>query len=123
MADQPQPLPLEFPPVHGDVQILPVRIIDGDTFEFCYLIKGVGRLWGLNCAELHGPDHDKAVAAAKRLGELLPTSIMHATLMGRDKYGERVDIVVFDANGKSLNAQMIAEGFAKKWDGKGPRPT
>jgi endonuclease YncB( thermonuclease family) len=40
-----------------------------------------------------------------------------------DKYGGRVDGLVRDLRGLDVAAQLVADGWASLWDGRGPAPT
>lgn len=78
------------------------------------------RLAGMNAAELAT---DAGKAARDHLAQLAP----HGTectfiCYGPDKYGGRWQGTVVTAAGVSLSRQMIADGYAAVWDGKGKAP-
>lgn len=102
-----------------------VRIVDGDTvlldldLGFYMIARMSCRLAGLNCIELNQPGGS---AAKSYLASLLPVGAEVVVFSVKpDKYAGR-----FDANlslgSIDINARMIADGYAAKWDGKGPRP-
>jgi endonuclease YncB( thermonuclease family) len=125
-SDVPAPLPkpLVFPPEQGQVLVLPLRAVDGDTIEFAILVGQTGRLFGINASELHSADpkeREKGKAAKEYLAKILPDKPCRATLKGKEKYG-RCLLVVETDDGKNLAQQMLDAGMARIWDGKGPRP-
>lgn len=118
------PAALVFPPETGDVLIVPLRVLDGDTIDYGLLIQGTGRLYGINAPEVHSKDADEKKAglvAKDYLEKLLGTGPLRATLRGREKYG-RTLLSIEAADGKDVNKAMIDSGNAKPYDGKGPRP-
>lgn len=91
-------------------------VIDGDTLR---LKDGRSvRLIGINAPEMGGRGRvaeSYAVQAKRRLGALIKSNNNKVSLrigeQGRDRYG-RVLASVYDRNGASLEAQMVAEGLA-----------
>lgn len=111
---------LTFPPESGDVQILGGRVIDGDTFEFCWLVEGRARLHGVNAPEKGKP---LAKQATDFLANYVENHIVNARIRGKEKFGRYLVEVYLDANMQhSLAALMIDRGLVKAWDGKGKRP-
>lgn len=102
-----------------------VRVVDGDTV---ILRADLGwkinlevdvRLFGINAIEHNVPGGHEATL---RLMLLLPVGAsVGLTSMGIDKYGGRTDGVVL-IGGIDAARQMVHDGFATPWDGKGPRP-
>jgi micrococcal nuclease len=96
-----------------------VRVIDGDTIVH----RGQTiRIMGLDAPELHPRCTAEAVMAAQaraRLAELLAEGFT-VEPHGQDRYG-RVLAVVRDAIGRNVADVMIAEGLARRYDGRGPR--
>lgn len=96
------------------------EVIDGDT------IRAGGRtvrLIGLDAPELRGrcpAEIALARRARERLAEILGGRAW-LTTRGRDQYG-RVLAVVRDAEGRDVAQLLIAEGLARPYDGRGPRP-
>jgi hypothetical protein len=110
--------PLRFPPVEGECLILPLRVIDGDTIQFAYLVlEKRGRLHGINAPELKTA---KGPAARDALQKMLPAGPVKARLHGREKYGGAL-IEIFGADGKSINAAMVEQGHARPYQGRGPK--
>jgi micrococcal nuclease len=102
-----------------------VRIVDGDTvlldldLGFYMLARMSCRLAGLNCIELNQPGGS---AAKTYLASLLPLDAeVVVKSVKPDKYAGRFDAVL-TLKGVNINNQMIADGYAAKWDGKGTRP-
>lgn len=107
----------EFPPTRGTYQVYVTRVVDGDTVEFYWLVKGHGRLAGINAPEMSTEDGPKSKQA---LEALLPPSFYVADFTGKEKYGRTlVDIHV---NGSTASKLQVLSGNAKNWDGKGARP-
>lgn len=100
-----------------------VRVIDGDTIAaevdlgFYVQVKMSLRLSGLNAREVGqegGPE------ARDHLAAMLPpgTQIVVQSVKP-DKYAGRADAVVVLADGTNLNRELLAEGWAAPYDGKG----
>lgn len=115
------PPPLTFPPRSGDALVLPWRVIDGDTLEMCLLLRETFRLYGINTPETRGPERERALRAAARIRELVGTAPITATLHGLDKFGRRL-VTLYSPDGTNINGQLILEGLAAPYDGRGPRP-
>ena len=114
----------------------PVRAIDGDTLVVLvdqgrrqYEILTL-RLHGINCPELGTPEGDAARTFADQwLGcdgaepiELTEWPLLVQTLKP-DKYGDRWLAYVWRAaDGALLNRVLVEAGWAKEWDGRGPKP-
>lgn len=98
-------------PTHGSQLLLPWRVIDGDSLEMCYLVRQTFRLHGLNT-----PEGSNGAAATKRLRELLGKEPVAAELYGVDKYHRTLIYL------PGINETLLAEGLAKPYDGRGPRP-
>lgn len=78
------------------------------------------RLAGINARELALPGGREAAA---HLAGLLPVGApVTVTALGPDKYGMRWDCRVVTAAGVDVARQMVDDGFAAVWDGKGPKP-
>lgn len=104
-----------------------LEIIDGDTFraevDLGFYIKVVMlcRLYGLNARELKDPG---GLEAKNYLTwRIPPGSIVNLTSIKPDKYAGRFDAIVY-AKDKStpVNTDMILDGYAIYWDGKGTPP-
>ncbi len=106
-------------------------VYDGDTFTVTVpgwpAIIGESievRVLGIDTAERRGSvglAKEKAEAARVRVVELLRgAKVVRLERMRRDKYF-RIDAVVL-VDGVDLGALLVAEGLAKPWDGRGPRP-
>ena len=103
-----------------------VRVVDGDTVlldvdcGFYVIIRQLCRLAGINAIEHNKPGGPEATA---HLLGLLPVGlvvVMRST--GVDKYAGRFDALLTLPDGRDVCAQMVADGYAAVWNGKGPRP-
>ena len=98
----------------------PVRIIDGDTFDYA----GVRvRVADIDAPEVHGRcpyETDLAARATARMGALLAAGPfeLHPLPDGRDedRYGRKLRIV--KRGGRSLGDVLVAEGLARTWTGQ-----
>jgi len=115
--------------------ILSVRVIDGDTVE-CYLDLGFRlshkvavRLNGINAPEPRGREAEAGVVARTFVDQWFNRhglSNIHCVSIGLDKYGGRI-IGNFIAQPGidqhyTLTTDLISEGLAKPYHGKGPIP-
>ncbi len=94
-------------------------VVDGDTF---WLGGEKIRIADINAPETHGaqcPDElARGEAATRRLIALLnagPFSL-EPYPRDRDKYGRLLRVVV--RRGRSLGAELVAEGLAEPWQGR-----
>lgn len=93
-----------------------VAVTDGDTIK---LDGERVRLKGIDAAEIFSP----ACRAEKRIGarakaaleDMLAGRTITLERHGRDRYGRTLAIVF--ADGRDINAAMIAGGWAVMWDG------
>jgi micrococcal nuclease len=96
-----------------------VRVIDGDTIVH----RGQTiRIMGLDAPEVHHRcPEERALAerARARLEQLLADGFT-VQAHGRDRYG-RVLAVVFDSRGMDVASVLIAEGLARRYNGRGQR--
>lgn len=98
----------------------PVRVIDGDTFEY----GGVRiRIADIDAPEVHGlcPDEiARAARATERMRTLLVAGPFELRALpdGRDedRYGRKLRIVT--RSGRSLGDMLVAEGLARTWTGR-----
>ncbi|MDG2522184.1 thermonuclease family protein [Caulobacter segnis] len=108
------------PTIAEAVDIVPVRVIDGDTFD---LPNGERvRILNIDTAEMPPrsaceTERDLAVRAKMRLQQLMASGpiVLHAEERDRDRYGRRLRRVEID--GRDLGEQLIAEGLAQRWAG------
>jgi micrococcal nuclease len=95
------------------------RVIDGDTIVH----RGQTiRIMGLDAPEVHHRcEAERALAerARARLAQLLADGFT-VREHGRDRYN-RVLAEVFDARGLNVASVLIAEGLARRYNGRGPR--
>lgn len=103
--------------VDQEVKIL--RVIDGDTLWVGFLSQ-LGqpsriklRLAFIDCFELKGPDHEKAIEAKKYLESISPYII--ATSHGYDKYG-RLLASIRTKESVDINQFMVKSGWAVNWE-------
>jgi micrococcal nuclease len=106
-----------------------IRVLDGDTVDV-EIDLGLDiathariRLAGLNAAEMSTPSGEPA---RKHLEELLAAAGSPVTIRTqkdrREKYGRYLGTFLRTGGGLDVNASMVADGFAKVWDGRGARP-
>ena len=103
-----------------------VKVHDGDSLHldvdcgFYLTIDITCRLHGLNTREIKDPG---GIDARDHLMQLCPvgSEVLFRSL-GPDKYGGRWLGVLTLADGRDVAAQMIRDGFAAPWDGRGPKP-
>lgn len=101
-------------------------VYDADT---CTVMASLGfatyrrvsvRLLGINARELHDPGGAEARA---HLLELIPVgSTVVLTSVSVDKYGGRSDGVLTTPAGVDVAAQMVKDGMAAEWNGRGTKP-
>jgi micrococcal nuclease len=113
-----------------------IRVIDGDTIavtkDATPGILGFGakpgeqfscRIHGIDTPELRGKcDKEKQLATKARLRvmNILSVGSVDVRLMkGSDKYGRKLCRVV--AGDRDVADSLVAEGLARRYDGKGPR--
>ena len=97
-----------------------LRVIDGDTLWIGFLTE-LGqparikvRLAFIDCYELKGPSHEKAMEAKKYLESISPYVI--ATSHGYDKYGRLLASLVTKDDGRDINTEMVQRGWATNWE-------
>lgn len=99
---------------------------DGDTL---HVLAALGfhisfdvdcRLWGLNARELAMPGGPEA---RDHLAALCPPgTVVTFRSVGADKYGRWLGVITLP-DGRDVATQMIRDGMAAPWDGKGsPAP-
>jgi len=103
-----------------------LRVIDGDTFAARVRVwPGLDvetkvRLRGIDAAELHArcaEELAKAEAARAALEAILAEGDITIARVGVDKYGGRVDAVAATRNTPDVPAAMLANGWARAYDG------
>lgn len=103
-----------------------VRVVDGDTVDLLIdlglrvLTKARVRLLGINA-----PEHNTSAGQASLayLATVLPAGTQVTVTTHKDKtekYGRW--LAQISVGSTDVNAQMVAQGFAVSWDGKGERP-
>ena len=112
---------VSFPPEDGTVLFFVTRVIDGDTVEGGLLVKQHVRLRGINSPEIRIEGVPEP--ARDRLTALCNSKLCVMALYGRDKYGRMLaDIYPPEVGGKTASQILLAEGLAKPYSGKGPKP-
>jgi endonuclease YncB( thermonuclease family) len=98
----------------------PVRVIDGDTFDYGGMRV---RVADIDTPEVQGQCPSEIALAARatqRLRALLAAGPfeLHALASGRDedRYGRKLRIVT--RGGRSLGDVLVAEGLARTWSGR-----
>ncbi|MBV5335960.1 thermonuclease family protein [bacterium] len=113
--------------VSGPITVEVLSVHDGDTFTALahmwpeQYVKTHVRVAGVDTPETRGrcPQERELALEAKTVAENFliqgaPISIRNVRL---DKYGGRVDADVFDAQGRSLAATLVAAKLARAYDG------
>ena len=94
-------------------------VVDGDTF---WLEGEKVRIADINAPETHGAqcreERARGDAATVRLVALLNAGpfTLEPYVRDRDKYGRLLRVVV--RRGKSVGAELVAEGLAEPWRGR-----
>jgi endonuclease YncB( thermonuclease family) len=120
-----QPRGVAFPRVYPDSVVL--EIVDGDSVRvdvdlgFDLRWKVLCRLHGIAAREKNRPGGPEARA---HLAELIPPGTRIDVLSIRwDKYSGRIDAkLVRSRDYLDVNTQMVWDGYAAVWDGKGAQP-
>lgn len=104
-----------------------LRVIDGDTYEllinlgFDILLHRHCRLYGVNCAEIHGEEKPRGLVIKQAVAGLIEGKDVTILSPGKDdKYGRVLAKVIMD-DGKDLGDYLLAEGMAKEYFGEGPK--
>jgi len=101
------------PPVPGDAkQVLVQRVVDGDTVELAG--RGKARLIGVDTPEVYGGDECFGEQASEFTKAEVDGQPVRFTVgrEARDRYG-RLLVYVWKAGGQSLNARLVAGGYAR----------
>ncbi len=129
--------PDSVPDIPFQNQMIPIRVFDvydGDTVSFLMLygnkpLKMHMRILGIDTPEVRAAEDRLAeektagMMSQRRLMELIGVNkITSAILRDNDKYGGRVLGELYTASGKSISSIMLAEGYAKPYDGGKKRP-
>lgn len=103
-----------------------VRVVDGDTFV-ADLDLGLDT-WRMSArvrlAHIDAPPIDSApgLQALQGLTDLLASSVVRVVSMDyQERYG-RILATVTLPDGRDAGTVLIDEGFARAWEGKGPKP-
>jgi endonuclease YncB( thermonuclease family) len=95
-------------------------VVDGDTIRYNGTII---RIEGIDAPETHRAkcESEKALGmrATRRLLELVnlgPFEIVHKGKRDTDKYGRKLRVL--ERNGRSFGDILIAEGLARRWEGR-----
>lgn len=95
-----------------------IRVIDGDTFDY----RGQRiRIADIDTPEIDGrcaAERDRAQAAKRRLRTLIGDGGFSLIPSGRDEdpYGRKLRLVM--RGGRSVGAQLVSEGLARRWEGR-----
>ena len=101
------------PPVpEGARQVLVERVVDGDTIVLAG--PGRARLIGVDTPEVHGGDECFGREASAFTRREVDGRRVRFTVgrEARDRYG-RLLVYVWKADGRSLNARLVAGGYAR----------
>lgn len=107
------------------------KVVDGDTLNVALdlgldvIVRTTLRLNGLNAAEHNTPEgqvaKDFVVAWITRLQGPDGWFLVNTLKDKREKFGRYLATVIAQS-GENLNADLIGGGYAKPWDGHGPKP-
>ena len=86
--------------------------ITGTSVQVC-------RFLGYNSIELDSPG---GVEARDHLAGILGRGPLRVVSVKRDKYAGRFDGIVYLPDGTSVADVMVADGYAARWNGRGPKP-
>jgi endonuclease YncB( thermonuclease family) len=104
-----------------------VDVHDGDTIkvdidfgQHFWVKERSVRLDGISARELR---EEGGKEARDALAELLPVGAeVRIESKGWDKYGGRIDGIVYLPDGRSVQAWLIEQGWAVRWNAKGVPP-
>lgn len=94
-------------------------VVDGDTF---HMDGSTIRISDIDAPETHPPrcarEADLGDRATRRLSQLLSAGSFQLVRADRDldKYGRQLRVVIRD--GRSIGRMLVAEGLARRWNGK-----
>ena len=101
------------PPAPGDTkQVLVTRVVDGDTVELAG--RGKARLIGVDTPEVYGGEECFGSEASEFTKREVDGEPVRFTVgrEARDRYG-RLLVYVWKTDGQSLNARLVAGGYAR----------
>jgi hypothetical protein len=106
-------------PDKGRVWTVILRHLDGDTVQLGSIVdEGTARLLDIDAPETRTKDAAEKAAgkrSAARLEELMPVnSVWRTEISGHDGF-DRPLVRFYREDGKTINRQMIEEGFAKEY--------
>lgn len=106
-----------------------IRVIDGDSLVLFVdqglreYHKGKFRLTGINAPDHEDPEGKKRSTAALRRKLPKGLKVIVKTDMDKtEKYGSWLATIFITGREPSVNQWMLDKGYAKPYDGKGPRP-
>lgn len=107
-----------------------VRVVDGDTIwakvdlGFNVTLNVDFRLYGINTPEVVGPTKTAGLAAKDELIRLLALGPVRVASTKSDKYGRWLGTFYVQQGTAEINVneELLAKGFALRYDGKGPKP-
>lgn len=119
------PHKVAFPRIYPDSRV--VEVVDGDSVRveldlgFDLHWRVLCRLHGIAAREKSDPGGPEARA---HLAELIPPgAAVDVRSLKYDKFSGRVQVVLTrPADGLDVNTQMIRDGYAAPWDGRGEQP-
>jgi micrococcal nuclease len=103
-----------------------IDVVDGDTVR-CFLDLG-GDIWWKVLCRLHGiaareKSDPGGPEARAHLSALIPAgTTVHVRSVSWDKYAGRIQAGITRADGLDVALQMLADGYAAPWDGRGTQP-
>ena len=107
------------------------RVIDGDTvwldvdLGFNVQVRLEFRLEGLNTPEIVGPQKVAGLTAKAELARLLGLGPLRIVSTKKEKYGRYLATLYVTPTGGSeinVNEALLSQGFAKPYNGEGPKP-
>src|SRR5688572_6548775 len=103
---------VELPPTRGEFDVIALRVIDGDTFDFGFIIPRRARLARVQAPEMKeeaGQQAKEALASKVQEGKRY-----RIALLGPDKCDRQL-VEVFDENGQSINQWLLDEKIVNPW--------
>jgi endonuclease YncB( thermonuclease family) len=105
-----------------------VELTDSDTMVlridagFRIFVETPVRLFGIDAPEKRTVEGKAAATAAQQWLEANPELVVQ-TMKAPEKFGRWLGVVRSAATNEALNDLLVAQGHAKPYDGRGPRPT
>lgn len=101
-----------------------VRVLDGDTVDvtidlgFSIILNQRVRLAYIDAPEIRGEEKEQGLISKQWLESKIPpgTNVVVQTIKESGKYGRYIALIKLPGDVKTLNDQMIDEGYAKPYN-------